>query len=95
MALTDFPKPSFVEWDWDLEHADRKREAKADSAVHGAQPFLVDRNLLRDVIKEKMGCRVGRIAFLNSGASPYPFFPLPNDKGHALGVIGTFHKVRL
>jgi hypothetical protein len=21
------------------------------------------------------------------------FFPLPNDKGHALGIIGTFHKV--
>lgn len=67
MTLTGFPKSSFVEWDWDLEHADRKREAKADSAVHGAQPFLVDRSLLRDVIKEKLGCRVGRITFLNSG----------------------------
>ncbi|KAH9038585.1 hypothetical protein EDB85DRAFT_2287521 [Lactarius pseudohatsudake] len=67
MTLTGFPKPSFVEWDWDLEQADRKREAKADSAVHGAQPFLVDRSLLRDVVKEKLGCRVGRITFLNSG----------------------------
>ncbi|KAH9049328.1 hypothetical protein EDB84DRAFT_1433717 [Lactarius hengduanensis] len=78
MTLTGFPKPSFVEWDWDLEQADRKREAKADSAVHGAQPFLVDRSLLRDVVKEKLGCRVGRITFLNSG--------------HAPGIIGTFHK---
>jgi hypothetical protein len=58
-----------VEWDWDLEHVDRKREAKADSAVHGAPPFHVDRNVLRDVIREKLDCRVGRIAFLSSGAS--------------------------
>jgi hypothetical protein len=57
-----------IEWDWGLEHADRKRETKADSAVHGAPPFHVDRNILRDVIKEKMDCRVGRIEFLNSGA---------------------------
>lgn len=67
MTHTSVPKPSIVEWDWDLEQADRKREAKADSAVHGAQRFLVDRNLLRDVIREKLGCRVGRITFLNSG----------------------------
>jgi hypothetical protein len=89
-------KPSVVQWDWNLEQADRKREAKADSAVHGAQPgpFLVDRSLLRDVIREKLGCRVGRITFLNSGASSWPLFPLPNDKGHAPGIIGTFHKVR-
>lgn len=82
-----------VEWDWNYEQADRKREAKADTA-HGVQPFLVDRNLLRDVIREKLGCRVGRITFLNSGALSWPLFPLPNDKGHASGIIGTFHKVR-
>jgi hypothetical protein len=72
MTLNSLPKPSasVVQWDLDLEQADRKREAKADSAVHGVQPFLVDRSLLRDVIKEKLGCRVGRITFLNSGASP-------------------------
>ena len=72
VTLNSLPKPStsVVQWDWDLEHTDRKREVKADSAVHGVQPFLVDRNLLRDVIREKLGCRVGRITFLNSGASP-------------------------
>jgi hypothetical protein len=59
--------PVVIDWDWNLEHTDRKREAKADSAIHGAQPFIVDRNLLRDVIKEKMDCRVGRITFLSSG----------------------------
>jgi hypothetical protein len=66
--LANHARPSVIEWDWELEHADRKREAKADSAVHGAQPFLVDRNLLRDVIKEKLDCRVCRIMFLSSGA---------------------------
>jgi hypothetical protein len=81
MTLTDFPKPSVVEWNWDLEQADRKREAKADSAVHGVQPFLVDRNLLRDVIRERLGYRVGRITFLNSGASPYPPSLYPMIKG--------------
>ena len=94
LTTSNMTKPSAVEWDWNLEQADRKREAKADCAVHGVQPFQVDRNLLRDVIREKLGCRVGRITFLSSGASSWPLFPLPNDKGHALGIIGTFHKVR-
>ena len=74
------------EWDWAKEQADRRREAKADSAVHGAPPFHVDRNVLREVIKEKMDCRVGRIEFLSSGTcavmppSLPSFFSLyPND----------------
>jgi len=68
-------KPAAIEWDWALEHADRKREAKADSAVHGATIFYVDRNILRDVIKEKMECRVSRITFLSSGARGFSFVP--------------------
>ncbi|KAI0311007.1 hypothetical protein OF83DRAFT_1069550 [Amylostereum chailletii] len=58
---------SQVQWNWALEHEDRKREAKADVAVHGTQPFLVDRRLLKDVVKEKLSCEVGRIHFLSSG----------------------------
>lgn len=56
-----------LEWDWEVEHADRKCEAKADAALHGAIPFQVDRKILRDVVREKMGIDVGRITFLNSG----------------------------
>jgi hypothetical protein len=56
-----------LEWDWDVEHADRKEEAKADGALHGAHPFQVDRRVLRDVVKEKTGVDVGRITFLSSG----------------------------
>jgi len=67
LTSVNHAKPAAIEWDWALEHADRKRETKADSAVHGAPIFYVDRNILRDVIKEKMECRVGRIAFLSSG----------------------------
>ncbi|EGO03333.1 hypothetical protein SERLA73DRAFT_101409 [Serpula lacrymans var. lacrymans S7.3] len=56
-----------VVWDWDVEHDDRKREARADAALHGAQPFQVDRRLLKDVVREKMGTDVGRITFLSAG----------------------------
>lgn len=54
-------------WDWDIEHADRKSEAKADAAVHGAPPFQVDRKLLKDIVQEKMGEDVVRIRFLGAG----------------------------
>lgn len=57
-----------VEWDWDVEHADRAREREADAAVHTAQPFQVDRRVLKDVVQEKMGEEVGRIRFMGSGA---------------------------
>ncbi|KAL4259966.1 Altered inheritance of mitochondria protein 9, mitochondrial [Pleurotus pulmonarius] len=60
------PQPK-LEWDWDIEHEDRRKEAKADAAMHGAAPFLVDRRVLKDVVTEKVGVDVGRISFLSSG----------------------------
>ncbi|TFK47484.1 hypothetical protein OE88DRAFT_1810963 [Heliocybe sulcata] len=54
-----------VEWNWDVEHADRKREAK--STPHGAAPFDVDRRALKNVVEEKMETPVGRIQFLSAG----------------------------
>jgi hypothetical protein len=57
-----------LEWDWDLEHADRKLEAKSDAAMHGATPFQVDRKLLKDIVREKTCVEVARITFLSSGA---------------------------
>ncbi|KAF8157135.1 hypothetical protein B0H34DRAFT_712357 [Crassisporium funariophilum] len=56
-----------LEWDWAIEHADRKKERKADAALHGATPFEVDRRVLKDVVREKMGVEVGRITFLSAG----------------------------
>lgn len=56
-----------IVWDWDVEHKDRRREAEADAWMHGAQPFEVDRKILKDVVKEKMGSEVGRIKFISSG----------------------------
>ncbi|KAI0659246.1 hypothetical protein C8Q70DRAFT_916037 [Cubamyces menziesii] len=59
-------KPRLV-WDWDVEHADRQAERKADAAVHGAIPFEVDRKLLKDIVQERMGAEVARIKFLGAG----------------------------
>lgn len=56
-----------LEWDWDIEHADRKREAAADIALHGSIPFQVDRRVLKDVVRERTGIDVGRITFLSAG----------------------------
>ncbi|KAJ4468697.1 hypothetical protein J3R30DRAFT_3661693 [Lentinula aciculospora] len=61
------PEGEVLEWDWDVEHADRKAEAKADAALHGALPFEVDRKVLKDVVREKMGAEVVRIKFLSAG----------------------------
>ena len=58
-----------LEWDWDVEHEDRKAEAKADAAVHNATPFQVDRKLLKDIVHERMGAEVARIKFLGAGPS--------------------------
>ncbi|PSR71468.1 hypothetical protein PHLCEN_2v12735 [Hermanssonia centrifuga] len=58
-------KPKLV-WNWELEHADRKKEAKADSAIHGTPPFQVDRKLLKDIVNEKMGTEVARINYLGA-----------------------------
>ncbi|OAX40566.1 hypothetical protein K503DRAFT_714283 [Rhizopogon vinicolor AM-OR11-026] len=61
------PSTTVIEWDWDVEHHDRHLEARADATLHGAQPFQVDRRVLKDVVRETMGCEVGRIKFLSSG----------------------------
>ncbi|KAH8097079.1 hypothetical protein BXZ70DRAFT_895477 [Cristinia sonorae] len=66
MQLPNLPKP-LVQWDWDIEHEDRRREAKADAAIHNAQPFQVDRKLLKDIVYEKMSAEVARIQFLGAG----------------------------
>jgi len=58
-----------LQWDWDLEHQDRAKEARADGAFHHVQPFHVDRNVLKDVVKEKLQVDIARIVFLSSGES--------------------------
>jgi len=56
-----------LQWDWDIEHEDRRREREADAKMRDAAPFEVDRRLLKDVVREKMGKEVGRIKFLSAG----------------------------
>lgn len=36
--------------------------------MRDSAPFEVDRRLLKDVVREKMGVEVGRIKFLSAGA---------------------------
>ncbi|KAI0372046.1 hypothetical protein BV20DRAFT_940941 [Pilatotrama ljubarskyi] len=68
MSLSaDPPEKPHLVWDWDIEHADRQAERKADAAVHGAIPFEVDRKLLKDIVQERMGAEVARIKFLGAG----------------------------
>jgi len=76
--------PKKLEWDWDLEHQDRAKEAKADRAIHHAQPFHVDRRVLKDVAKEKFKVDVARISFLSSGAShkSMELIPRPHSLYH-------------
>ncbi|THH32577.1 hypothetical protein EUX98_g1626 [Antrodiella citrinella] len=66
MQLPGYTKP-LLQWDWDIEHQDRRREAKADAVVHNTQPFQVDRKLLKDIVHEKMGTEVARVQFLGAG----------------------------
>jgi hypothetical protein len=69
VPLPPIPAISYtpIVWNWDVEHADRRREVKADAALHDAQPFHIDRSVLRDIVREKTHCEVGRITFLSSG----------------------------
>lgn len=98
-AAPPIVKPPLV-WDWPTEHEDRKKERKADMAMHGSAPFEVDRRLLKDVVREKMGVEAGRIHFLSAGAllrlrvsedvllmRTFPISIIAHS-------IGTFHKVR-
>ncbi|KIM38058.1 hypothetical protein M413DRAFT_448089 [Hebeloma cylindrosporum] len=59
-------QPQLV-WSWPIEHEDRQRERNADAASHNARPFEVDRKILKDVVREKMGVDVGRITFMSAG----------------------------
>lgn len=76
-------------WDWAIEHEDRKRERKADAASHEPTPFEVDRKILKDVVREKMGVEVGRIRFLNSGEPEFQPLPL----GHPFTENNTHRNV--
>ncbi|KAJ8502027.1 hypothetical protein ONZ45_g11918 [Pleurotus djamor] len=105
MAISPIPSASSagrsqppLEWDWAIEHEDRRKESKADATVNGFAPFQVDRRVLKDVVKEKMGVDVGRITFLSSGKQ----YHHTGNSGTPLltsaicfTYAGTFHKAYL
>lgn len=85
------PRHPPLQWNWETEHADRKKERKADAALHGSTPFHVDRSILKDIVREKMGVDVGTIAFLSAGE--YPVYHITGIDCHQIYFSGTFHKV--
>ena len=87
-----------LEWDWDIEHADRILEAKADAEWQSELPFQVDRKVLKDVVRERMGLEVGRINFLSLGKSIEAFLYCVWSAENIISFnphVGTFHKARL
>ncbi|EJD05625.1 uncharacterized protein FOMMEDRAFT_118799 [Fomitiporia mediterranea MF3/22] len=56
--------PVKLEWDQDAELVDRTREKRHDG---NDVSFQVDRRVLRDIVKEKLGLDVARIRFISSG----------------------------
>ncbi|KAG8216577.1 hypothetical protein J3R82DRAFT_6761 [Butyriboletus roseoflavus] len=94
MPLPPLPTTPYtpIEWNWDVELADRRREAQAEAAVYDAQPFQVDRRVLKDILREKTHCEVGHITFLSAGRFCFLFLlPYPLNGPQS----GTFHKAYL
>ncbi|KAG7086800.1 hypothetical protein E1B28_002728 [Marasmius oreades] len=82
-------------WDWDVEQKDRQREAKMDASVHGAIPFEVDRKILKDVVREKMGIEVGRIEFISSGTFHKAYFVTLTNKVQLVARVARRFMPRL
>ena len=53
-----------LEWDPDIDLADRVREKRHDGADTS---FQLDRRIMREIVKEKLGHEVARIRFISSG----------------------------
>ncbi|KAG6852431.1 hypothetical protein C0991_012002 [Blastosporella zonata] len=84
-----------LQWNWEIEHADRKREAKADAALHGSTPFQVDRRVLKDVVRENKGVDVGRIEFLSAGTFHKAYLVTMMDHTELVASVARRYMPRL
>ncbi|KAG6884926.1 hypothetical protein C0993_007190 [Termitomyces sp. T159_Od127] len=84
-----------LQWSWEIEHADRKREAKADAAADGAAPFPVDRKVLKDVVREHRGIDVGRIEFLSAGTFHKAYLVTMVDRTELVASVARRYMPRL
>ncbi|KAK7437467.1 hypothetical protein VKT23_018538 [Stygiomarasmius scandens] len=89
------PDEDVLEWSWEAEHADRKREANLDASMHHETPFEVDRKLLKDVVFEKMGVAVLRIMFLSSGTFHKAYLITLADKNQLVARVARRFMPRL
>lgn len=90
-------KPQLV-WSWPTEHEDRQKERNADAASHNARPFEVDRKILKDVVREKMGVDVGKITFMSAGESKvsvHQFMPSLTKLTFRYISQGSFYSIQL
>ena len=72
------PTAAPIYWDTAAERDDRAREAAADGPHCDAQPFFVDRRVLKDIVREKTSADVGRITFISAGEWPLSPGPSPS-----------------
>ncbi|KAL1741330.1 hypothetical protein HDZ31DRAFT_45673 [Schizophyllum fasciatum] len=84
-----------LEWDWDIEHEDRKREAAADTNFLDASPFQVDRRVLKDVVREQMSTDVGRIQFLSAGTFHKAYLVTLQDRRQIIARVARRFMPRL
>lgn len=89
------PNVAPLQWSWEIEHADRKREAKADATMHNATPFQVDRRVLKDVVRENKGIDVGRIEFLSSGTFHKAYLITLSDHSELVAGVARRYMPRL
>ena len=66
-----------------LEELDIEAELRAD----GDQPFPIDRRAIKDVVQEKLGVRVERVAFLSAGTFHKVCCSVFNVRGGAGGAL--------
>ncbi|GLB38967.1 putative phosphotransferase enzyme family protein [Lyophyllum shimeji] len=94
-AASSSPSAAPLQWSWEVEHADRKREVKADAPLHGATPFQVDRRVLKDVVRENQGKEVGRIEFLSAGTFHKAYLITLSDHSELVAGVARRYMPRL
>ncbi|KAG6879621.1 hypothetical protein C0992_000456 [Termitomyces sp. T32_za158] len=89
------PRLEPLQWSWEIEHADRQREVKADAAADGAALFPVDRKVLKDVVREHRGVDVGRIEFLSAGTFHKAYLVTMVDRTELVASVARRYMPRL
>lgn len=88
-------KEETVQWSWEFDQEDRKREAEADRTFKDYGVLQVERAVLKAVVKEKMGAEVVRIVFLSSGTFHKAYLITLSDKQQIVARVARRFMPRL